>query len=228
MDNKPKKRKGGFLITLGLLTIIAALGLVGYNVWDAKRAEDASKEIVDQLDEILPAERTLPEEPMIEEAPTREEEAQEEEKKYPPMPVVEIDGYYYIGELDIPDLGLHLPVMAEWDMDRLKISPCHYSGSYYSNDLVVLAHNYARHFSLIKWIDIGAEIYFTNVEGVVYQYQVSNRVTLEPAQVSEMIKNQNNTKGEEQEDVEDWDLTLFTCNTGGSTRCAVRCVRVDE
>ena len=39
MDNKPKKRKGGFLITIGLLTIIAALGLVGYNVWDAKRAE---------------------------------------------------------------------------------------------------------------------------------------------------------------------------------------------
>ena len=228
MDNKPKKRKGGFLITLGLLTIIAALGLVGYNVWDAKRAEDASKEIVDQLDAILPAERKLPEEPMIEEAPTREEEAQEEEKKYPPMPVVEIDGYYYIGELDIPDLGLHLTVMAEWDMDRLKISPCHYSGSYYSNDLVVLAHNYARHFSLIKWIDIGAEIYFTNVEGVVYQYQVSNRVTLEPAQVSEMIKNQNNTKGEEAETAEDWDLTLFTCNTGGSTRCAVRCVRTDE
>ena len=228
MDNKPKKRKGGFLITLGLLTIIAALGLVGYNVWDAKRAEDASKEIVDQLDAILPAERKLPEEPMIEEAPTREEEAKEEEKKYPPMPVVEIDGYYYIGELDIPDLGLHLPVMAEWDMDRLKISPCHYSGSYYSNDLVVLAHNYARHFSLIKWIDIGAEIYFTNVEGVVYQYQVSNRVTLEPAQVSEMIKNQNNTKGEEAETAEDWDLTLFTCNTGGSTRCAVRCVRTDE
>ena len=50
MDNKPKKRKGGFLITLGLLTIIAALGLVGYNVWDATRAEDASKEIVDQRD----------------------------------------------------------------------------------------------------------------------------------------------------------------------------------
>lgn len=226
MENRPKKRKGGFLITVGLLTIIAALGLVLYNVWDAGRAEKASADIVEKLDSILPAERTLPEEPMIEEAPTREEEAQqEEEKKVPPMPVVEIDGYYYIGELDIPDLGLHLPVMSEWDMDRLKISPCHYSGNYYSNDLVISAHNYARHFSPIKWMDIGAEVYFTNVEGVVYSYQVSNRVTLEPDQVTEMIRNQNNSNDE---DAEDWDLTLFTCNTGGSTRCAVRCVRTDE
>ncbi len=225
MENKPKKRSGNILIALGLLALAAALALVIYNVWDAKRAADASDSIVGQLDTLLPEERTLPEEPPIEEAPTREEEESGEEKVYPPMPVVEIDGYYYIGELDIPSLGLHLPVMSEWDMDRLKISPCHYSGSYYSDDLVILAHNYARHFSPIKWIDIGAEVYFTNVEGVVYKYQVSNRVTLEPSQVSEMIQNQNNSRTE---GLEDWDLTLFTCNTGGTTRCAVRCVRVDE
>ena len=24
----------------------------------------------------------------------------------------------------------------------------------------------------------------------------------------------------------DWDLTLFTCNTSGQTRCAIRCQRV--
>ena len=25
----------------------------------------------------------------------------------------------------------------------------------------------------------------------------------------------------------DWDLTLFTCNAGGQTRCAVRCSRIE-
>ena len=25
-----------------------------------------------------------------------------------------------------------------------------------------------------------------------------------------------------------WDLTLFTCYVGGQTRCAVRCVRVED
>ena len=27
---------------------------------------------------------------------------------------------------------------------------------------------------------------------------------------------------------EPWDLTLFTCNTGGQTRCAVRCIRAED
>ena len=97
MENKPKKRSGNILIALGLLALAAALALVIYNVWDAKRAADASDSIVGQLDTLLPEERTLPEEPPIEEAPTREEEESGEEKVYPPMPVVEIDGYYYIG-----------------------------------------------------------------------------------------------------------------------------------
>ncbi|MDO4804327.1 MAG: sortase, partial [Lachnospiraceae bacterium] len=225
-EKSKKKRKGGKLILIGVLAIASALGLVLFNLWDSNRAAKASNEIVAQLDAVIPEERHLPSGPVIEEAPTREEEEQQkkEKEKVPPMPTIEVDGYFYIGELDIPDLGLHLPVMAEWDLDRLKVSPCHYSGSYYTDDLVILAHNYLRHFSLIKWIDIGAKIYFTNVEGVVYEYEVSNRTTLEPQQVTEMIANQNNSNDE---DAEDWDLTLFTCNTGGATRCAVRCIRVE-
>ena len=37
----------------------------------------------------------------------------------PNMPTVEIDGY-----LSVPSVGLELPVMAEWDYDRLKTAPC--------------------------------------------------------------------------------------------------------
>lgn len=218
-----KKRKGGIFIIIGLMAIISACGLVFYNIWDGNRAEKASAEIVDKLDTVIPEDRRMSNEPNIEKAPTREEESQAKERT-PLMPTIDMDGYSYIGVLDIPDLGLHLPVMSEWDLSRLKVSPCHYSGSYYTDDLVILAHNYLRHFSRIKWIDIGAVIYFTNVEGVVYEYKVSNRITLEPKQVTEMISNQHNSSDEE---AEDWDLTLFTCNTGGSTRCAVRCVRVD-
>ena len=39
-----------------------------------------------------------------------------------------------------------------------------------------------------------------------------------------MIQNTNNTK--DGSVTSEWDLTLFTCNTGGQTRCAVRCSRV--
>ena len=199
--NKKKNAKGTLLISVGLLLIAAALILVVYNVWDAKRAEKASAAIAEKLEAVIP------------DQPSVQTEYADFNKE---MPTKEIDGYTYIGILDIPSLGLHLPVMASWDYERLSISPCRYTGSYYLDNMVICAHNYIKHFSPIKWIDIGADVYFTTVEGVVYHYQVSNRETLQPTAVEEMV---DQTK-------EDWDLTLFTCNTGGQTRCVVRCSRV--
>ena len=138
---------------------------------------------------------------------------------YEEMPTEIIDGESYIGMLEIPSLDLILPVMENWDYERLKVSPCRYSGSYFSNDLVICAHNYARHFSPIKWINLGEDVYFTNVDGLRLHYKTSNIETVQPTQVDLMIgKDTAGSSGEE------WDLTLFTCNTGGQTRCAVRCI----
>ena len=64
------------------------------------------------------------------------------------MPTFTVDGYNYIGILEIPSLELTFSVMDGWDYTRLKISLCVCSGSYKTNDLVICAHNYARHFSL--------------------------------------------------------------------------------
>ena len=133
------------------------------------------------------------------------------------------DGYECIGILEIPSESLTLPVMSKWDYDRLKIAPCRFTGSYYSNDLVICGHNYSKHFSPIKWMDIGEDIYFINVEGLTIHYIVVNRETLQPTDVDLMVDNKNNNK----ESTMDWDMTLFTCNIGGQTRCAVRCSRVD-
>ncbi len=50
-DETGKKRntKGTLLISVGLLLIAAALVLVLYNAWDAKRAEKASTAIVEKI-----------------------------------------------------------------------------------------------------------------------------------------------------------------------------------
>lgn len=190
-------KKGSLLIAAGLLLIAAALILTLYNVWDADRAKKASDDIVEKLESVIPE---------------GEPELFDPDKE---MPSKEIDGYLYIGILEIPSLGLQLPVMAEWDYERLKISPCLYSGSYYAGDMVICAHNYAKHFSALKGIGIGEDVYFTAVDGQVYHYQVSNRETVQPTAVEEMIDNTE----------EDWELTLFTCNTDGRSRCAVRCIK---
>ena len=204
------RKIGNTLILLGLLLLLGAGGLTAYNIWDGIRAERASQHIIQEMDigqDLV-------------EALDRESDDD------PEMPVIEVEGYYYIGILEIPSLQLTLPVMDRWDYTRLKISPCVYSGSYKTDDLVICAHNYARHFSPVKWIDMGADVYLITVDCRVYHYQVINRETLQPGSVENMIENTNNTT--DGTVTNEWDLTLFTCNTGGQTRCAVRCARIRE
>ena len=171
-----KKTKGNLLITLGILLIAAAIGLAGYNLWDAGRAQKAAEEITGQLISEI--------ESKVEDGKT----AAPYMDPNTPMPVEMIDGYEYIGVLEIPSEGLSLPVMKEWDYTRLKISPCRFTGSYYSDDLVICAHNYMRHLGPLLQIGIGEDIYFTNVDGLSIRYIVTNRETVEPTAVEQMIE----------------------------------------
>ena len=131
--------------------------------------------------------------------------------------ITELNGWDYIGYLSIPSIGLELPVMSQWSYAGLKIAPGRYSGSTYADNMVVCAHNYAKHFSPIKWLTEGAQVYFTDMDGMRWTYEVSYVENLQPTQIEEMT--------EKTEESDEWDLTLFTCTTGGSARCAVRCVR---
>lgn len=131
------------------------------------------------------------------------------------MPVFEMDGDCYVGYVDIPALNLSLPVMASWSYPRLKIAPCRYAGSVYYDDMVLMAHNYDRHFGGLKNLEIGDEVRFTDGEGNVFVYQVSMMEILNPTQVQEMTES-------------GWDLSLFTCTVGGERRVTVRCTRVSE
>lgn len=207
-----RKSKGNILIGLGILMIMAAIGIAGYNIWDSNRASEASAKITEQLivDIQNKVEEEKPATPYVD--------------PNTPMPVEEIDGYEYIGILEIPSEGLSLPVMNEWDYARLKISPCRFTGSYYADDLVICAHNFSRHLGPLLQIGIGEDVYFTSVEGLTIHYIITNRETVEPTAVEQMIENKRNSETS----LLDWDMTLFTCNLGGQTRCAVRCSRVED
>lgn len=189
---------------LGVLCIVSALGLFFYNRFTADKAYEVSQDTVSQLTELIEQE-----EPGI--FPTDNVERE--------MPKTKVDGNGYIGYLNITEYDLKLPVSAEINYDILNISPCLYSGSVYSNDMVVAAHNYEYHFGKIPYLPIGSVITFTDVENNKYEYQVISIETLGPTQIEEMT---TKTIGN------NWDLTLFTCNYGGSQRIAVRCMRTAE
>ena len=199
-----KKRIGSILTAAGALFCIAAAGLVGYNFWDNSRAENSVNSVLQQIS------ISVSEKGNDTAGADEMQEADGDPFRDKEMPTVEIDGYLYIGILEIPSLGLELPVMESWDYPRMKIAPCRYTGSVYRNDMIIAGHNYASHFGNLQNLQSGDEVLFTDMEGNSFSYAVSQTETLDGTAVEEM------ESGE-------WDLTLFTCTISGKARVTVRC-----
>ena len=201
-----KNKKGRTLIVGGLLLLLAAIGLSGYNLWQEQRAANAAETTLAELTAQIPGPGTvaLPEGmlPDYEVAPEME------------MPTVAVASYDYIGYLSIPALSLELPVMSEWSYTNLKVSPCRYAGSAYEDGFVICAHNFKRHFGGLKDLSIGDAIQFVDVDGNAFDYVVAEVGQLNPDDTREMLS-------------KDWALSLFTCTLGGQFRVTVRCDRAE-
>lgn len=182
---------------IGIVLLGGALSLFLYNLWDANRAYIASTDVLEKLEKIT--------------INTDEETSTE-------MKTITIDGYDYIGTITIPSLNIELPVMQEWSYEGLKIAPGRYSGSVFTNDLVIAAHNYEKHFKYIKDLVSGDSVIFKDINNQEYIYEVIEVELLEPTQIKEMSVKTSN---------DNWDLTLFTCLPGGSARYATRCKRIN-
>ena len=200
------KRRGNVLIFLGALLLLAALGLSVYNRLDSRRAGRRAAEVMEQLEQLLPA-------PAAPVAGTPAGETLTPDYILDPgrdMPEREIDGTAYAAVLEIPALALRLPVVSRWSNDALKNAPCRYSGSVYQNDLVIAGHNYSTQFGPLRTLSLGDRVYVTDMDGNRFSFQVAELHTLSPEQVEEMTDSE-------------WDLTLFTCTPGGAARLAVCC-----
>jgi len=130
------------------------------------------------------------------------------------MPRVEIDGHEYVGFIRFHSAGVELPVMADWSYPQLKIAPCRFSGDMYTDNLVIMAHNYDYHFGVLHKLRAGDRITVSDMDGHMTDYVVVAMDVLLPTEVEEM------NAGE-------YDLTLFTCTYGGESRVTARCDRVE-
>ena len=204
-----KAMKGKILTGVGLLLIAAALLLTVYNIRESDRAGSESEEMVVRLESLT---ADLPER-----LETEKKELVPEYKKNPEMemPTVEVNGQECVGMIEIPALGLKLPVISEWSDAKLKKAPCRYSGSAYLKNMIIAGHNYRTHFSGIKRLNPGDSVVFTDADGNVFSYEVAEIETVGGYDIEKM-------------EAGDWDLTLFTCTNKGKARAAVRCREIEE
>ena len=121
----------------------------------------------------------------------------------------------YIGVVEIPALELELPIISDWDDEKLKIAPCRYIGSAYLNNMILSGHSYKNHFRYIRNLEKGERVIFTDMSGNRFVYEVVLQDVIKEDDVEGMLAGE-------------WDLTLFTCTPGGKSRNTVRCQLVEE
>ena len=218
-----KNKRGLFCITTGLLLIAAALAITGYNTWEDKQAKNSSDKVMEQLRVMVAEKAETPAEPEI---PEQQESLPAEiviEEEIPDyilnpnmdMPTQTVDGYDYIGIIEIPASDIALPVISEWNYPALKIAPCRFEGSVYTDDMIIAAHAYKAHFKRIRDLSGGEKVTFTDAAGNEFVYEVVSIETVSGTDVDGL------TSGE-------WDMTLFTCTVDGASRVVVRFERTDK
>lgn len=193
-------KRGGVLIALGVVTLFAALVLAGGNVYADRCAAASAAQAVQVLSDRMTG-QAVDEEPRI---PDYQLDKRME------MPTIRVDGRDYIGTLTLPTLSLEFPVISRWSNEALRSAPCRYSGSAYTGDMVLAAHNYSSHFGRLKELHQGDMVQFADVDGNVFTYTVAVCEVLPANAVEEMCSGE-------------WALTLFTCTLGGVSRVTIRC-----
>lgn len=193
---RKRGRRGRVLIIAGSVLVVLALAVVGLSMWDAHRAERNTGALLEQVEAFIP----LPDAIHIID-PNYE------------MPTVVVDDRRYIGVLEVPALGLRLPVQTSWSYLDLRISPCRYAGSAYSDDLVITANSYPAHFGYLSELACGDAVVFTDVDGNVFNYEVVAVDALSSSDVELMTE------------ADGWDLTLFTNALGSTSQTTIRCAR---
>lgn len=178
------------LVAAGALLLLAGALLAGQNLLTERRAARQTADLLAAVETRIAAPADLP------------------------APEVTGDpwaGYGVIGVVGLPDLGLSLPVLADYTQDLLAVAPCRYTDdlALEPGQLVVAGHNYRTHFGRLGELAPGSRITWKNLDGVTYTYTVTEVTEIDAGDREALEQG-------------DWDLTLFTCDVTRTRRILVR------
>lgn len=200
------KKIGIAIVAVGAVLILSALLLFFYNCQEDAKAGQEAESLLENVEAVIEANKRK--------AADTGKQPGDDPSAAPDSQIsgAMLDGYEYAGYIEIPVLGLKLPVMSEWDYNRLKLAPCRQFGSSRTDDLVIAGHNYKRHFGYLKNLSAGDTVTFTDMDGILNTYRVAKIETLDPNQV-DAVQNSG------------YALVLYTCTMSGKTRTTVFCSR---
>ena len=194
-----KQIRAAALILLGLSMILASAYLFSRYEREAETAGENAQQLLAALTEEIEKNK---EQNLYDTAV--------QEQSIGQMLQTSLQGYDLVGIIRVPGMGVELPVLNDWNYDLLKLAPCRYSGSIEGQDLILMGHNYRKHFAPLRRVSSGDRVEFLDISGTSYPYVVAETAVLKPTQLDELSSSE-------------YALTIFTCTPGGQSRFVVRC-----
>ena len=192
-----KRYRGILLISLGLVLVLAGVGLHAIHERQDQLAGQNAGVLLEKLAYEIKFnyQTALPEDPAATDAPGSPADGEEGDDT--PMASRTLSGYDLVGILRVPSVGVELPVLSRWSYPLLNVAPCRYSGSVETGDLIILGHNYKSHLQPLERVAVGDDVQFTDVNGVTCRYVVA---------AVDIIH-----KSESEKLASDYPLSIFTC-----------------
>ena len=188
------KHRQLILRLLGLALILTAVGILAVQQIQNIMARKANGQLAEMITAQLP-ERTTG-------SPADYSDAQ--------MPVLQVDGADYVCLMEVPELGVLLPVRNDWDTKDLAHGPCRFWGSIYDGSFVLGGSYLEGQFDFCSRLDVGQRIVIRDMLGAEFRCSVSR------------IDRSGSAEFEDLSD-EEYPLTLFVREKYESRYIVVRC-----
>ena len=156
MKIKKKHASGRFFVLAGIALLAAAAVLLITWQWGIRTWDEKTDAYVHTIRTIIP-------EPQGTALGERSDNT---------MPVLSLDGVDFAGILEIPRYDSALPVCNTWGQPSRY--PCRFSGSIYDGTLKIGAASQAGQYDFFREISVGDSLYFTDMEGNRYAYEVKD------------------------------------------------------
>ena len=156
MKTKKKRAAGRLFFLIGIALLAAAAVLLISWQWGIRTWDEKADDYVHTICTIIPAPQS----------------AVLEDRRDDTMPALALDGTDFVGILEMPIYDSVLPVSNSWGQsDRY---PCRFSGSIYDGTMQIGATSQAGQYEFFREISVGDPLYFTDMEGNRYAYEVKN------------------------------------------------------
>ena len=151
------KIRSRWIQILGVLLILVSIGSVLFLNVHEKRMDTKNREVVAQMQELLPARKA----------------GSPLDYSQPEMPVLQIAGKDYVCLLEVPGLGVTLPVGNTWQSGLLPVPVSRFWGSIYDGTLILGGSNREGQFDFCSRLDLGDRLVIVDMQGTEFQCSVA-------------------------------------------------------